>query len=56
MMKLRPSAVLERAIDVAVLGALITVAIRTKSELIRVVVLIGAVLMLLAWFVAWRRR
>ena len=53
---MRPSAVLERAVDAAILVCLVVVAIRTPGSGVRTVALIGIVLMLFAWFIAWRRR
>ena len=45
----------ERSIDAIVFGILIVVAIRTTSNFTRVAAVIGAALLLLGWFVAWRR-
>ena len=47
---------IERAIDVFVLSGLIAVMISTPSVLVRVAMLLGCAMMVLGWFVAWRRR
>ena len=47
---------IERAIDVFVLAGLIAVMISTPSVLVRVAMLLGCAMMVLGWFVAWRRR
>ena len=48
--------ILERLIDVIVFAALVVVAARTNSEFIRIVGVAAAVLLVIGWFVAWRRR
>ena len=55
-MRLRSRAGLERAVDAAVLGILIVIAIRAETEFTRIAVLIAAVLLLLGWLAAWLRR
>lgn len=46
----------ERAIDAIMFGVLVAVAIRTSSEFIRIMAAASAALLLIGWFVAWRRR
>jgi hypothetical protein len=48
--------IFERVIDAIVFGALIVVAIRTDSEVIRITAAASAVLLPIGWFAAWRRR
>jgi hypothetical protein len=48
--------IVERLIDAIVFAALVVVAVRTNSEFIRMVGAAAAVLLLIGWFVAWRRR
>ena len=48
--------IFERVIDAIVFGALAIVAIRTSSDFIRIVATAAAALLLIGWFVAWRRR
>jgi hypothetical protein len=52
----RYGSALERAIDAAVFGLLIVVAIRAPNGFTRAAALIAAALMLIGWIVAWRRR
>ena len=55
-MRLRPLGLLERTFDAVILGILVVVAIRTDGVFTRSALLLAAILMLLGWFVAWRRR
>jgi hypothetical protein len=47
--------IFERLIDAIVFGGLVMVAIQTESWFIRIVTAVSAVLLPIAWFVAWRR-
>jgi hypothetical protein len=47
---------LERAIDAAVFGTLIVMAIQTQSAFTRIAALIAAAFVLFGRIVAWRRR
>jgi hypothetical protein len=47
---------IERVIDVVLLAGLIGVMISTPSVLVRVAMLVACAMLVLGWFVAWRRR
>jgi hypothetical protein len=47
---------IERVIDVVLLAGLIGVMISTPSVLVRVAMLVAGAMLVLGWFVAWRRR
>jgi hypothetical protein len=47
---------IERVIDVVLLAGLIGVMISTPSVFVRVAMLAGCAMLVLGWFVAWRRR
>jgi hypothetical protein len=48
--------IVERAIDAVVFAVLLAVAAQTDSQFIRVIAAVSAALLLIGWFVAWRRR
>ena len=46
----------ERVLDVFMLAGLIAVMISTPSPFVRVAMLVACAMLVLGWFVAWRRR
>jgi hypothetical protein len=48
--------IVERAIDAIVFAVLVVVAVQTNSQFIRIMAAVSAALLLIGWFVAWRRR